>query len=498
MFSANTECARLMREFDWAANPLGPAESWPPELRTLVSVMHGSGQPMFLTWGPEQIMLYNDGYAEMCEARHPAIGKTFRELWYDIWDDVSPILFRAYAGQGTQMDDISFIMHRNGYPEETHFAFSYTPVKSERGEVLGMFCCCTETTAQVMARRREEQEREILYTCFRLSPGAVALLRGPKHEFRMVNRAYSELIGFRDVIGKPVAEALPEVVEQGYVDLLDRVYETGEPHVGEGVTITLQRDRDRPPQQRVLDFVFQPFPDDTGATAGVLVQAVDVTDRHEAERRQQIVNAELSHRMKNQLAVVRALVSQTLRTVDNTKAALSAVGERLMALSRAQDLLLGVGSGDGEVGALVAVALEPWQAEPGRMSFGGPPVPIAPQAMPALALILYELATNAVKHGALAAPDGHVALDWTIDRTGGEPVFTLCWRESGNRDVLRRPPDPRHRGAGLRLIAASAGSLGGTHEQEIGEEGAQFLLRVPLSALSRSAGAPRPLASAAG
>ncbi|TCZ52743.1 PAS domain-containing sensor histidine kinase [Roseicella aquatilis] len=146
----------LIRAHDWSATPLGPPGTWPQALKTLVAVMLGSRQPMFITWGPERIMLYNDGYAPILGARHPgALGAPFPAVWFDIQADVAPILDRAYAGEGTHMDDITLVMTRNGYPEETHFSFSYTPVRDETGAVAGMFCACAETTGRVLVERRQ-------------------------------------------------------------------------------------------------------------------------------------------------------------------------------------------------------------------------------------------------------------------------------------------------------------------------------------------------------
>ncbi len=157
------EMGERMRAYDWSASPLGCPQTWPQPLRTLVAVMLGSQQPMFVAWGPERIMLYNDGYAPMCGKRHPAaLGKPFAEVWYDIMDTVGPILDKAYAGESTHMDDITYVMHRNGYPEETHFAFSYTPVRDESGRVAGMFCVCTENTQQVLAQRALARAQERL------------------------------------------------------------------------------------------------------------------------------------------------------------------------------------------------------------------------------------------------------------------------------------------------------------------------------------------------
>ena len=139
--SGGGEAGALMRARDWANTPLGPPQTWPQPLKTLVGVMLGSRQPMFTAWGPQRIMLYNDGYAELCRDRHPsALGRAFDEVWWDIIDDVGPILDAAYAGQATHMDDIMFMMLRDGRPQETHFSFSYTPVRDETGAPAGVFC----------------------------------------------------------------------------------------------------------------------------------------------------------------------------------------------------------------------------------------------------------------------------------------------------------------------------------------------------------------------
>ncbi|MBF0333646.1 MAG: PAS domain-containing protein, partial [Alphaproteobacteria bacterium] len=159
----------LMRSYDWSANPLGPPADWPRPLRTVVALMLGSNQPMFIVWGPERIILYNDRYATLLGKRHPrALGRPFYDVWFDIRPQVQPIMERAYAGKSTHMDDIAFTMYRHGYPEKTHFAFSYTPVRDDEGRVAGVFCACVETTGKVIAERArafrarfEERLREL-------------------------------------------------------------------------------------------------------------------------------------------------------------------------------------------------------------------------------------------------------------------------------------------------------------------------------------------------
>ena len=157
------EMATALRGRRWADSPLGPFESWPGSLRTLVSVMANSSQPMFIVWGPQRTLLYNDGYAEILAAKHPdALGRDILDVWHEIRDDIEPIVAEAYAGRPVFMDDIALQMQRRGFVEETHFSFSYTPVFEEDGQVSGFFCPCTEITRQVLAERalRRSEERQ--------------------------------------------------------------------------------------------------------------------------------------------------------------------------------------------------------------------------------------------------------------------------------------------------------------------------------------------------
>ena len=133
---------------------MGAPASWPQSLKTLVGVMLNANQPMFIVWGPEQTLLYNDGYVSILQGHHPdALGRSFLEVWNEIADDLRPLVEDAYAGRASHMDDIMLVMERNGYPEETHFAYSYTPIRSEDGGVEGFFCPCIELTEQVMSAR---------------------------------------------------------------------------------------------------------------------------------------------------------------------------------------------------------------------------------------------------------------------------------------------------------------------------------------------------------
>ncbi|MEH6654424.1 PAS domain S-box protein [Loktanella salsilacus] len=279
-FLGGGELGQRMCAFDWQTTPLGAPSTWPTALTTLVEVMLQSRQPMFLAWGDARTMLYNDAYATVLGARHPdALGRPFFDVWHDIIDVVKPIMDKAFAGESTHMDDLMLLIHRNGYPEEAHFAFSYTPVRGGSGTVMGMFCACTETTKEVMARRREIAESERLENMFAMAPSFMAILRGPRHIFEMTNAAYNRLIGRDDIIGRSVREALPDIAGQGFFEILDEVYATGQPFVNQDAKVTFQTSEDSAPTDRYVSFIFQPITGDDGEVTGVFIDGHDVTER---------------------------------------------------------------------------------------------------------------------------------------------------------------------------------------------------------------------------
>jgi len=151
----DSEVRRLLRECDWSANPLGPPEAWPPELATAVSMAVSSTFPMFVAWGSGLIFLYNDAYIPVLGDKHPAaFGAPFHQVWWEIWSDLGPIADRALSNKSAYFEDKPLLMERKGYPEQTYFTFSYSPLHDGRGQVQGMYCTCIETTDRVHAERR--------------------------------------------------------------------------------------------------------------------------------------------------------------------------------------------------------------------------------------------------------------------------------------------------------------------------------------------------------
>jgi PAS domain S-box-containing protein len=306
------EVGALIRAKDWSASALGYPGGWPQALKSVVGLLLNTKFPMFVAWGPELAYIYNDSYAEILGEKHPAaLGQRFEDIWSEIWDDVGPIARRALLGESTYEQNLPLRLLRRGYEESTWFTFSYSPVRDEDGTIAGVYCACTETTAQVLAEKYRDEENQRLLTLFEQAPGFMAVLRGPEHRFELDNKAYQQLVGHRQITGRPVREALPEVNGQGFVKLLDHVFATGEPFVGNAMPIMLQRTPDGPLERRFVDFVYQPIRDSNDAITGIFAQGSDVTQRKLAEDELRTANrqkdqflAMLAHELRNPLAPI--------------------------------------------------------------------------------------------------------------------------------------------------------------------------------------------------
>lgn len=146
--------AARVRAFDWAATPLGDPATWPAELVTSASFVLESHMPAALVWGPDYITIYNDAFRPILGNKPEALGRSFRDIWAEAWDELLPIVTRAYAGESTFIEDFPLIIDRRGFSEQAWFTFSYSPVRRADGTVMGMIDTVIETTSAVQARER--------------------------------------------------------------------------------------------------------------------------------------------------------------------------------------------------------------------------------------------------------------------------------------------------------------------------------------------------------
>lgn len=275
------EMGALIRAHDWNATPLGPPQTWPLLLRSMVGVMLNAIQPMYILWGPDLLCFYNDAYARsLGPERHPgSLGRPGREVWAEIWHIIGPQIDQVMSGGGgTSRENALVPMTRHGRREDAYWSYSYNPLYDATG-ICGVFVTCNETTDELRAAQRAGEERERFSALFEQAPTFLAMLKGPEHRFELANPGYYRLVEHRTLIGRTVAEALPEAAAQGFIDFLDRVYRTGQSYSAVGARWSVQPLHAGPTQERVLDFVYQPIKDAGGTVTGILVQGVDVTER---------------------------------------------------------------------------------------------------------------------------------------------------------------------------------------------------------------------------
>lgn len=186
-----------------------------------------------------------------------------------------------------------------------------------------------------------------------------------------------------------------------------------------------------------------------GEMVGAVLIAVDISERKRAEEHQRLLMHELNHRVKNTLATVQALVTQTLRAAPSNADARAAIDARLAALSRAHDVLTRERWEGASLHEIIAQAIEPFT--PSRFQRHGPQVRLNPGRALAIAMALQELATNATKYGALSDSSGIVSLMWNVESASGAPRLQLTWEERDGPRVTA----PASRGFGTRLIERS-------------------------------------------
>ena len=161
--SGGGELGALMRAYPWRTTPLGPPGSWPQSLKMAIRIMLTSQQPIWIGWGEDLLTFYNDPYKSIIGGKHPqALGRPTREVWSEIWSQIGPMLDTALGGdQGTYVESQLLIMERNGYPEETYYTYSYSPIPNDDGTVGGIFCANTDDTRRVIGERQLASLRDL-------------------------------------------------------------------------------------------------------------------------------------------------------------------------------------------------------------------------------------------------------------------------------------------------------------------------------------------------
>jgi signal transduction histidine kinase/PAS domain-containing protein len=293
---------------------LGWPDGWSPALRIATRAILDAPIPICLWSGPAYALVYNDAYRRILAAKHPAaLGQPGSVVWGEIWESLEAQFAQVRAGgPPLSFENAHFVMARleGGGTEDAWFSYSLSALRDEDGAVAAVLNISPETTAQVLAERALEVERSRLAAVFAQTPSVLAIVRGPEHVLELANEAYLQLNGNRDLIGRPLLEAVPELRGQGFDRLLDEVRTTGVPFVGREVPIWLARELGAAPEERFFDFVYLPLveADGTpqGARVGVIAHGTDITEQVRARR-----EVELARQRADRLQVFTAALAAT-------------------------------------------------------------------------------------------------------------------------------------------------------------------------------------------
>jgi PAS domain S-box-containing protein len=315
----------------------------------------------------------------------------------------------------------------------------------------------------ISERKRAEAANARLAAIVASSPDAIISL-SPDRTIQSWNAAAERLFGYTrdEALGALGTLLVPRGSREGPNGVFDEVMR------GDVVqTETLRLHKDGSPIAVAVSAA--PMTGEDGVVMGVSAIMRDIREQKRAEQRQQLLINELNHRVKNTLATVQSIASQTLRTAQTAEEARTSFEERLLALSRVHNVLTRENWEAADLDEIVAEAIEPYRDHGGeRFHIAGPKVRLTPSMALAMAMALQELATNAVKYGALSRATGEIRIDWELDRSSSPARLRFRWQESGGPPVQT----PIRRGFGTRLIERSlAQEIGGEVKIEFDPSG---------------------------
>ncbi len=284
---AGGEMGALTRSYNWAQTSIGSIDQWPQSLRTTLGIVLHSAFPMFLFWGDELLCFYNDAFRPSLgnEGKHPALGKPGKLVWPEIWAFIGPLIEKVKTtGEPVWYKNQLVPFYRNGKLENIYWTFSYSPAYGDSGKINGVFVTCTETTREVDAMQQLRASTSRFNDLIEQSPVACCLFTGRDMVIEVANPT---MIGYwgkgNSVIGKPLREALPELIGQPFLQILDEVFTTGEAYEAKDARAELIVNG--VPGIYYFDFTYKAIRNEYGEIYGVMDTAVDVTEKVLAQRK---------------------------------------------------------------------------------------------------------------------------------------------------------------------------------------------------------------------
>src|SRR5580704_12071303 len=346
------EMAARLQTTDWSKTPLGPRENWPASLKLIVSVMFASGFPMCVRWGPELVMIYNDGYRSILGTRHPhAFGLPFHQAWPEVQAQLRPLHQAILNGTSGAYfaEDLLIKVQRRGRPEweDARFTLSYSPIPDDDAPtgVGGVLVTVVETTDRVRTEEALRASEERFALIFEQT-GVGVIQCELDGQFLLVNRRFCQIVGRSadELLTLRVPDITHPDDRESDVALRRRL-------VADGIPFFVEKRYLRPDRSEVWVSVNVSLMRSADGTRQQLIGvAQDITERKIAHEQQGLLVRELNHRIKNLFAITDGMIALSARSAATPQEYASNIRGRLRALAVAHDLILP--SFGGEVGAL--------------------------------------------------------------------------------------------------------------------------------------------------
>jgi PAS domain S-box-containing protein len=288
-----------------------------------------------------------------------------------------------------------------------------------------------------------------LHRLFMEAPNFMCVLQGPEHVFEMANLQFCKLSGGRDLMNKPIREALPEIVGQECLVIIDQVFRTGEAFSDRKMRVFMENGQDGELEEFFLDLVCQPVLDEKGAVSSVFVEGSDVTGQARSEQRQSLLIRELHHRVRNTLATVQGVMNTTAKSSATIEEFQEAFAGRIASLAKTHSVMTEEMKQSVSFLQLLNQELSPHCDGNGdRIRLAGPPVDLPSQIAVPISMAIHELTTNAAKYGALSIEGGRIEIEWSLIAPDSGPVLLCDWKEFDGPTVT----PPAREGFGTMLL----------------------------------------------
>jgi PAS domain S-box-containing protein len=263
-----------LRALDWSNTLLGDPRSWPLSLRTAVTIMLNTRYPMSIYWGQQALYLFNDaaGQSFSIEARTAAMAQPGAFARGEAWDVIGRQFQQIMAGGPATWHE---------KPDNLYSAYTYCVIDDpgSPSNVGGVIVIAQEAAATVLAERRRVEEAERQRSIFEQAPGIIIIMRGADHVVEFVNREHRRIFASDSWLGKPIRTAFPNIEGQGFFELLDQVYATGQTQKAQNDSARYIQFGSSEEKPLYMDFIYSPLFDDEGRPHGVFCEGFDVTDR---------------------------------------------------------------------------------------------------------------------------------------------------------------------------------------------------------------------------